>query len=584
MTSKNANAPQPCRRHHGELLTVFSKKFDKCMCLKCAMEQHDLLSDFMPISEGVELMKSTGQSLVNEINTLTDITKVIKRDRMKYIENIHASEKNIKANVRKIRDKINRHLDLLEHKLFTQLKKIIDNNELAFHKDQHDIQLIETELKKVKQNVDTKLKSASDVEMITGIAVEKANVQSKKLDIRAHQSRMPTKSLQFRLSQPVLELTERVKAIGEVSMQKPFDEFDDEEQELDFSPVPASFRSSVVPVTHPVPLPISTPLSFTAHDVYAGQGLSKYSSTRVKNKYGIHVSNPYHSVNAQFNTSRNLPNGNVSYRTEHGDEATDPYNDFEGVRDDPIVLSAEHSGPCNLTGIAALSSGRIVVCDSKHKCIQLINRRSEVLDELVFHYKPCDIASISDDGVVVSFVEKDFISVYSVSTRALSHKRDVSISGRGGSYSIAFCKDKFAVCRRGEIKLVSSYDGKLIDTIQIEAHFPQIAMSDGGSKIYLSDFVGGRVTCMNEQGRTKWEYSQENLEPCSLAVDLNQLFIADVKGAIFIMSTYGILMRQLQCQGHLHAICVDANTGTLLVTQENNRDKGKSRSIKIIAI
>ncbi|XP_052796529.1 uncharacterized protein LOC128228967 [Mya arenaria] len=580
-----ANAPAQCRRHNGELITVFSSKFERCMCLKCAMEQHDLLGDFMPISEGVELMRSTGKALLDEVSLMTETTKMLRKDRNKFIEKIRSSEKNIKVQVRKMKDKITRHLDLLEQKFMTKLKRLVENNERVFQKDQHVISLIETELKKIKENVNVKLKTGSDTDLITGIVEEKVSFNNKKLDIKSQQGRVPTKSLQFRMSQSVLDFLQNVKDLGDVSLQLPFEEFNDDVS--NYSPEPPSFRSAMVPVamaTHPHAFPTSTPIPFTSHGSPRSHTHSQgYPQSRANNKYGIHVSNPYHSYNAQLNNQQ-VPNGGVPFRDEYGDATTNPYGDFEGIRDDPIVLTSDHTGTCNLSGVAALSSGRIIVCDSKHKCIQLINRRSDILDELVFHYKPCSIATVSENDVVVSFTEKDFISIFNASMKSLKHKRDLSISGRGGSYSVAHSKNTFAVCRRGEIKVVSGVDSSLINTIQIEAHFPQIAMSDSGTKIYISDFVGGRVTCMNEIGKVKWEYSLDDLEPCSLAVDLNQLFVADVKGKILIMSTYGILVRQLQCQGHLNALSVDSNTGTLLVTQESNRDKQQSRSIKIVAL
>lgn len=580
-SQKKSSQQQPqCRRHSGELITVYSNKFEKCMCLKCAMEKHDLLSDFMPISEGAEMLKSVGKVLQDEITQMTESAKMLKRDRTRLLEKMHASDKNIRGQIRKMRDKINRHLDLIEQKLTNKLKLLVEKSDKTYMKDQNDTSTLEGDLKKMKEKLAVCLKTGGDMELISGVVHEKSVFQSKKLEIRDQQERMPTKSLQFKISNAILDFVENVQEFGEVSLQMPTDHYD---EFFDSTPPPQIHRPQHVP-GHPRRNTYAgsvTPLSFKNHDS-PRNFVSRYPDSRIKNKYGLHVSNPYHSFHAQFQKMSN--DVNVAYRDEYGDEFMDPYNDLDGVRDDPIILGSDHDGPCNLSGVAALTSGRVVVCDSKHKCLQLINRRSEVLDELVFHYKPCDIAVVAENSIIVSFVEKDFISEFSVSNHALSHKRDLTVSGRGGSYSIAFNKNKFAVCRRGEIRVLSSGDGTLISKLQIQAHFPQIAMSDGGSRIFLSDFVGGKVLCMNELGKVKWEYSQEDLEPSGLAVDLNQLFIADVKGKILIMSTYGILVRELQCFGRLQAICVDPNTGTVLVTQENNKDKSKSRSIKVVSI
>lgn len=572
--NKKSKVKPLCRRHNGEPVTVFSAIHGQCMCLKCAMEQHDHLSDFMPISEGVEMMKATGKSLVEEINMMSEMTRSLKKDRTKGIERIRVSDKNIKAEIRKTKDKIRRELDLMEQKLTNNLKVIMERSERVYLKDQTEFYKIDSQLKKIKENLQSSMKTSSGLELISGIMDEKSALLQKKAEVRRLQESMPPKQIQFRISDSILDFFENLKDLGEISQHSLGEGHEEITDKSKSKPQNATSRSYPGSNAH-------SPLSFKTHSLSPRNTIERSHGYRKRIKYGLHVSNPYHPMNEQFG---NVNEDGYSRRPSGGDSSLDLYEDIGGSRDDPVIQSAEHDGPCNLTGVAALTSGRVVVCDSKHKCIQLINRQSEILDEAVFHYKPCDIATLSENEVIVSFIDKDFISVFYAASRTLRHMRNLSVSGRGGSYSVAVSKNKIAVCRRGEVRIFSSGDGDLINSIQIDAHFPQIALSDGGSKIYLSDFVGGKVTCMNELGRIKWEYGQEELEPCSLTVDLNQLFVADVKGEILIMSTYGILIRMIQCHGHLQAITVDPNTGTLLVTEESNRDKLRSRSIKIVSI
>ena len=559
---------------------MFSTKFEKCMCLKCAMERHDLLSDFMPIAEAAELMKATGNALLDETLQIDETLRKIKRDKVKFLEKLHSSEKDIRAQVRKIKDGIMRHLDVLEQRVSTALKQIVGKHEVQFQKDQHELSIAERDLKRVKDNVANALQMNSESEMIECIAKERMIVHQKKNVVKTHQSRKSSKFLQFQMAQSVLDFTQTVNELGEVSMKSLFDDSNDIEPE-EFSPEPPSFRSLAVPLKS-TPFATSTPLPVGVHISPRSTSRSVgYPRTKSRNKYGMHAANPYHShVNVRDIESRA---GGTSHRQFEGDGKE---TSFEEIDDngDPIVMTAKHNGPCNLSGLASLSGGRTVVCDSKHKSLQLVSRKSEVLDELVFHFKPCNVATVSDNDFVVSFMEKDFISIYTTTATSLRHKRNLGISGRGGSYSVAYSGNKFAVCRRGEIKVVAEKDGELINTIQIEAHFPQIAMSDAGTRIYLSDFVGGRITCMNEIGKVRWEYSHDDLEPSGIAVDLNQLFVTDVKGSILVMSTYGIVVRKLQCPGHLNALCVDSHSVSLLVSQEENRDKEKSRVIKILAL
>ncbi|KAL4222012.1 hypothetical protein ACF0H5_018058 [Mactra antiquata] len=572
---KKSSSNPCCKRHNGETITVYSVKLGKCMCLKCAMQQHDNLSDFMPISEGVEIMKSAGKNIVEEITLMSEMTRTMKNDRQNTIENIRKSDKNIRAQIRKTRDNLNRHLDLIEQNMTGKLKTILDKSERSFLKDQSDIHRLEAQLKKMKENVEILMKTGSGIDLISGVTNERVVFLQKKADIRSLQENMPPKIVQFKISPAVLEFIENVKTFGQVSLHSIAD--DDYDNELNLDTVHKTRNKK--PYSFPGSNAMS-PVSFRTHnDISHRHRFERFYDSRSTKKYGIRASNPYHPMSEQSNGA-----GNTDFAWKEGGDFLDAYDDFEGLRDDPFIYSADHGNTCNLTGVTSLTDGRVVVCDSKHKSLQLIDRQSEILDELVFHYKPCNVASISDNDVIVSFIDKDFISIFNATARAIRHVRNLSVSGRGGSYSLAYSSKKIAVCRRGEIRVLALDNGELISKIQIDAHFPQIAMSDGGNKIYLSDFVGGKVLCMNEQGRTKWEYGKEDLEPCNLAIDLNQLFVADVKGRILVLSTYGVLVRVVQCQGRLQAISVDPNTGTLLITLENSRDRKKSRSITIRAI
>lgn len=574
MAFKVNKKPVLCRKHQGEPISVFSSKLKRCMCLKCAMEQHDILSDFMPLSEAVNTMKATGKAILEEMTVINENVDHFKKEQLKHMQKIRASDKTIKAQVRTIRDSINRHLDLIEQRLMLKLKQLVDKTEAAFISDQHTVQLMSSALKKVKDNITKSLNTTNGIELVTGISREKEKFKQQKLQVKEQNDRIPSQTLEFRPSDAIVDLQENIYEFGEVELKLGSDTGYSKDMH-DSTMQPTSSRSSVPPEQRRIGVPnTSTPLSFTNFEKSRATiaDTSKVTANH-KDKYGLHVVSPFHVNRAQ--------------KDQIGFEQNDTVNKSNSLQNQDKILSirsAYHSTPCSLTGVAVVASGLIVVCDSKHKCIQLINKQSEILDELVFHYKPCDIATVSDNNVVVSFVEKDFVRICDVSTKALTHKKDVSIGGRGGSYSIAYSKDRFAICRRGEVRIVSSDDGTLISTIQIEAHFPQIAMSNNGSKLYLSDFVGGKVTCMDDKGKTRWEYGADDFEPCSVAVDLNQLYVADVKGVVIVLSTYGILMRQLQCSGHLQAMSVDFNAGTLLITQENNRDKSESREIKIVYI
>ena len=542
-----------CTRHKGEPVTVYSLIHERCMCLKCAMTEHDQLTDFVPISEGARKVRRDGKDLLDEIKSLSDTAKQIRSVRQDEFHNMNLSEKKIKANMRKLRDQLNRKLDLMEQRVVNKVKLTIDKHTRSFGTDQHSLTVLHSDLNKMSDRLSKTLNSASDTELIRTVIVEKNALQERKSKVRQQEEKHIPGNIALNISPLVQNFLDASDELGEVIV-------DGAEQN--------NFMKKSVGFIKPKASLESMSLRSVRDDEQPSPHVRASPSRLSRNKYGIHAK------------SIQRPRGNHLIQSD--DTLVNFVSDEDYmIKTGLILLTAKHETSCCISGITSLSNGRVVVCDSKHKCIQLLNRRSKVIDYLICRNKPCDVDSISDNSVVFSFYEKDFISIFNVSDYRFIHVRDLVISGRGGSYSISHDNGKFAVCRRGEVKIISGETGRLINTVEIDSHFPQIVMAD--SKLYLSDFVGGKVICMTDLGKIRWEYGQDEFEPSSLALDLNKLFISDIKGVVTILSTYGVLLKAISCPGHLSAMCVDSWEGTILVSQES-KDRTKSRELKIIQI
>ena len=526
-----------CSRHNGDPISVYSLKNERCMCLKCAMSEHVHLTDFVPLSEGAILVRDLGNQLVEELYALGNDTRVLQRERAKNLERLQVSERAVRSSIKNVRLKLNRHLDILEQKVLTKVKNYAENSENAFLKDKSELQILESEFRKMSDRLSQVLKAGNEVELIDGVIREKHGVKHKQNEMKRQETRNQNRTLHFDMSQTVAAFIENVRDLGEVSIHT-----EKRTERGRKSQEPSSEDLHMFRLSH------------------GDKRISPMHSPR-REHYGA---SPIHLVE--------ISNGHVNGS-----------NKSEGKDTSSVLQSLEHDGACNHTGVAAISNGYVAVSDARHKSLQLLNRHSRVLDEITFSYKPCDLASTSDNSLVVTFQDKDFISEYSVRESRFVHQRDLTVSGRGGSYSIAFCKNRFAVCRRGEVRIVSGEDGSLLNVIQIEAHYPQVAMGDGGSKIYLSDFVAGKVHCMTDTGKVRWEYSKDDMEPCSIALDLNQLFVADTNGRVLVLSTLGILVREINCPGQLKAMCFDPSSATLMITQES-KNKQTSREIKVVPV
>ena len=524
------------------------------MCLKCAMLEHDQISDFVPVSEGARMMKMQGNKLIEEIRSTENIIKHIKLDKNKYLEKLRESERLVKEGVKRVRDDINKTLIKLESKALAHLKQIVKTKETNFAQYKKDIYDIEDDLKNQYENIRNSLKSGNDLDIISTVVLQKNLFQDTKSQVKEKQSRGQTDKIHFRTDPVISTFLENAKNLGEISC---IEYGDGNKQNLNTNETQMVANDVKDKRIQSLPDPRETqslslsPVGRTRPPSTRSQRHARFS----RFSHGYEVRNAY------------IPN-RVPQMSSHNGH---------------VIITAEHDGPCNHTGIATLSSGHVVICDARHKCLQLICRDSKILDDILFQCKPSDVTTVSDNEVAVSFHEKDYISLFRISSHRFVHIKDLSVSGRGGSYSIAHTKNKFAVCRRGEIRIISGEDGALRNVIQIEAHYPQIALGESESKIYLSDFVSGKIVCLTETGKTRWEYSKETLEPTGIAIDLNQLYVADVTGKILVLSTYGILVREIECPGRLNTICIDQNTGILLATQES-KDKVKSRTVKIVSV
>ena len=517
------------------------------------------------------MMKVQGNKLLEEIKSTENAIKHIKLEKNKYLEKLRESERLVKDGIKSLRDSINKLLNTLENKVLGQLKQVVKTKETNFAKFKQDIYKIEDELKSMNDNIRSNLKTGNELAIIATVVKEKNIFQFTKAHVQEKRSHCHTDKIHFRQSAIMASFLENAKSLGEVSCVDAGDAVTQNALELSKNLKQNHTSGNRTPGNTSVSSTYKPSLGVRDNVSTSDSPIGSTRSQRL-----ARFSRFRHSNDVQLTPVIDLQ----VQRNYHGNHLR---QSPRGFYENNIIVTAEHDGPCNHTGIAALSNGFVIVCDARHKCIQLISRDSKILDDVIFHCKPCDVTAVSDNGIAISFHDKNYITLFNVSGRRFAHIRDLSVSGRGGSYSIAHSRNRFAICRRGEIRIISDEDGVLRNVIQIEAHYPQIALGETESRIYLSDFVGGKVVCLTESGQPRWEYSRESLEPTGIAIDLNQLYVTDIKGKILVLSTYGLLVREIECDGQLNALSVDQNTGTLLVTQES-KDKRKSRVVKIVSI
>ncbi|CAC5419160.1 unnamed protein product [Mytilus coruscus] len=154
---------------HGKRYDLYCSVHDKPLCIDC-VDQHKSCSKLVSLDAvAANAKQSTALAdLEDTINgALQNVGKFIKNQETSGKE-FDKQESLIKKTIKKTREKLNQHLDLLEQKLIQNLSTKIINCKSAYAKVLRQLNLADTKLCQLKEEMETIKQMASDIQVFLG--------------------------------------------------------------------------------------------------------------------------------------------------------------------------------------------------------------------------------------------------------------------------------------------------------------------------------------------------------------------------------------------------------------------------------
>ena len=196
----------------------------------------------------------------------------------------------------------------------------------------------------------------------------------------------------------------------------------------------------------------------------------------------------------------------------------------------------EDKETCVINGASVVADERILMTDWGNKKLKLLDKFFSVVDKIQLPSAPNDVCHISTNEAIVSLPDEKSLQLVKVDPKlTLGKKLDIGVEGRGMEY---WAGELFIICGglehevKGHLRIYTT-QGKLIRAIEHD-HLQdgifsipmRIAVSNDGSKIYVTDGEKGLIT-LKKSGEVTPPFSDPEMKwPWGICVDNNdQLFI-----------------------------------------------------------
>ncbi|XP_045211708.1 uncharacterized protein LOC123563149 [Mercenaria mercenaria] len=199
-----------------------------------------------------------------------------------------------------------------------------------------------------------------------------------------------------------------------------------------------------------------------------------------------------------------------------------------GVEDDKEI--------CVINGASVVADERILMTDWSNQKLKLLDKFFTVVDNIRLPSAPNDVCHISTNEAIVSLPDEKSLQLVKVDPKlTLGKKFDIGVEGRGMEY---WAGELFIICGglehevKGHLRVYTP-QGKLIRAIEhdhlndgIFSIPMRIAVSNDGSKIYVTDGEKGLIT-LKKSGEVTPAFSDPEMKwPWGICVDNNdQLFV-----------------------------------------------------------
>ncbi|KAL3864955.1 hypothetical protein ACJMK2_006596 [Sinanodonta woodiana] len=211
---------------------------------------------------------------------------------------------------------------------------------------------------------------------------------------------------------------------------------------------------------------------------------------------------------------------------------------------------------CCISGCCYLADGKIVLADWNNRCVKLLDKFFNVVSRLVLPQSPWNVAKIDDEKVAVTVPGEK--SVY-VLTYIKNLKTFGSFETRCECWGITFVEHKFVITCDPLSEIPSlkffSLDGNEIKSIKNEKKGTplfkcpsHVITNTIHTLIFVSDCGTNLVTCLNLEGKVKFQFRHEKLDyPTGMTTDCqaNVYICGKNSHNIHVITEEGVFLRIL---------------------------------------
>ncbi|XP_063409593.1 uncharacterized protein LOC134692897 [Mytilus trossulus] len=209
---------------HDDKYVLFCQTHDCLLCLTC-LEEHTKCEDVVRISKITKDVK-TSESLLDTQKSLSDIILNLSKIQCDLEENICDIKKqkdSILLEISQMREKINSHLDKIEHALKTELCKEVDNQcNNTMYKTLEDIKRKKIDIEKCQQQMSDLDRYGSDLQMYFGLREITARTNTYDLYIQTldDDGSLNRVTISCKIDSEISKFVKKVASLGTIQVQK----------------------------------------------------------------------------------------------------------------------------------------------------------------------------------------------------------------------------------------------------------------------------------------------------------------------------------------------------------------------------
>ncbi|XP_071169190.1 uncharacterized protein [Mytilus edulis] len=188
-----------------------------------------------------------------------------------------------------------------------------------------------------------------------------------------------------------------------------------------------------------------------------------------------------------------------------------------------------------IRGMTILQDGRLLVIDSKNKCLKVFKPEwYELLTKKELTDEPRGIAAVSQDEVVITFADKKEVRIYKIDkVNNLWKERSFGIKDK--PFSISYSRRSFAIelgeGDDGEIA-VTDFNGNITHLVrgqnssfgQFTGNTIRLVHDNDRKLVFIANVSDGYIHCVDYKGEVKWVNKINT--PRGVALHEHTLFVA----------------------------------------------------------